>query len=314
MKISKEFKIGLIVTLSLALLYWGFNFLKGEDVFTNDRVFYAVYNDVGGLEKANPVLINGLIVGQVRNMYFSSEENSMVIVELVLKNSIPIPKNSIAKINSDLLGSKTVDITLGSGSEFAQSGDTLIAKLQMSIKDEVAKQFQPLKNKAEYLMLSIDSVLSMLQGMFSNQNTDNFAKSVEHFANSFENIESATRTLDTLMLSQKNRLGRILENIESITYNLKSNEDNLNNIIANMSSLSDTLAQANISGTLANANNVMNEIALIMTKINNGEGSMGMLINDDSLYIELEKSSRDLNLLLEDIRLNPKKYLKFSVF
>ena len=314
MKLSKEFKIGLIVTVSLALLYWGFNFLKGEDIFSNDRVFYAVYQDVGGLEKANPVLINGLNVGQVRNMYFNSENNSMVIVELVIKNPIPIPKNSIAKISSDLLGSKAVDITLGSGIEYAQSGDTLIAKLAMSIKDEVTRQFQPLKNKAEDLMQSIDSVLTMLQGMFSSKNTDNFAKSVEHFANSFENLESTTRTLDTLMLSQKNRLERILENIESITYNLKSNGDNFNNIIANMSSLSDTLAQANISETLANANNVMNEVALIMAKINNGEGSLGMLVNDDSLYIELEKSSRELNLLLEDIRLNPKKYLKFSVF
>ncbi|MEZ5196098.1 MAG: MlaD family protein [Bacteroidales bacterium] len=315
MKLSREFLIGLIVTIALALLYWGINFLKGEDVFTNDRVFVAIYNDVGGLEKANPVSINGFQVGQVRNMSFSSDGSSNIIIEIVIKNPIAIPKNSTAKIvSSDLLGSKAVEIKLGNASELAVSGDTLIAEIEISIKEEVSRQIQPIKNKAENLMQSIDTVLTMLQSVFVSSNTDNLSKSVEHFANSFENLEHTTKTLDAIMTSQEGRLERILANIESITLNLKNNEDNLNNILANFSSLSDTLAKANVAETIAGVNTTMKEIHGITSKINQGEGSLGMLVNNDSLYLELEKTSRELNLLLEDIRLNPKRYVKFSLF
>lgn len=315
MKLSKEFKIGLVVTLAFALLYWGINFLKGKDVFSNERIFIAVYEDVAGLEKTNPVKINGLTVGQVRNMKFTSDGQARVVIEIVLKNQIDIPGNSTAKIvSSDLLGSKAVEITLGNAYELAQPGDTLISAVEASIKDEVNRQLQPLKLKAENLMGSIDTVLTMLQSLFSSDNTDNFAKSVKSIANSFENLESTTGTLDTLLTGQKSRLERIFENIEAITLNLKNNEGELNNIIANFSSVSDTLAKVNFAQTMQRVDQTMNELAQISAKINQGDGSLGMLINNDSLYIELEKTSRDLNLLLEDIRLNPKRYVRFSVF
>lgn len=315
MKLSKEFKIGLVVTVAAALLYWGINFLKGKDVFSNERIFIAVYNDVAGLERTNPVTINGLAVGQVRNMKFTGDGQARVVIELVLKNQIDIPQNSSAKIiSSDLLGSKAVEIRLGNSPELAQPGDTLVSEVEASIKDEVNRQLQPLKVKAENLMSSIDTVLTMLQSVFSSDNTDNFAKSVKSIANSFENLESTTGTLDTLISGQKNRMERIFENIEAITQNLKNNEGELNNIIANFSSVSDTLAKVKFAQTMARVDKTMHELAQISEKINQGDGSLGMLINDDSLYIELEKTSRDLNLLLEDIRLNPKRYVRFSVF
>lgn len=285
------------------------------NIFSNERVVYAVYEDVGGLEKANPVKINGLSVGQVRNMYFTDDGNANIVLEMVISNNLPIPHNSVAKIiSSDILGSKAVEIILGNTPEFLESGDTLKADIEISIKDEVSRQLQPIKTKAENLMMSIDSVLTMLNEIFSSANTRNITKSVEHMANSFENLESTTNTIDELMKGQKNRLENIFGNIESITQNLQANEGNLNNIIENLSSFSDTLAQARVAETISHVNRTMTEVSEITRKINNGEGSIGMLVNDDSLYIELEKSSRELNLLLEDIRLNPKKYVKFSVF
>lgn len=314
MKLSKEFKIGLIVTAALALLYWGFNFLKGKDVFSNERIFYAIYNDVGGLERTNKVSINGLNVGQVREMYFESG-TAKVVVEIVIKDEISIPNNSIAKIvSSDLLGSKAVELRLGNSNIIAEPGDTLLSEVEASIKDEVNRQLQPIKNKAETLMLSIDTVLTMLQNLFSKSNTENVTKSVQHIASSFENIDHTTGTLDSIISGQHKRLENILSNIESITSNLEQNSDNINNIIANISAISDTLARAKVSATLHNINTTMNEVAGITEKINKGEGTLGMLVNNDSLYIKLEKTSHDLDLLLEDIRLNPKKYVKFSVF
>jgi phospholipid/cholesterol/gamma-HCH transport system substrate-binding protein len=315
LKISKEFKIGLIVLISFALLYWGFNFLKGEDVFSNERIFMAVYSDVGGLDKANPVTINGLTVGHVRDMNFSRDGKAHVVIELIINNSVSIPKNSIARItSSDLLGSKTVDIILGTSHEYAVSGDTLISEMEISIKEEVSRQLKPLKNKAEGLLISIDTVISMLNNLFSKTNTDNISRSVAHIAGSFENLENTTSTLDNLMTEEKTRVERILENVESVSLNLKNNEDKLNTIFNNFSSLSDTLAKARLSETMQKINSTINELSDISKKINSGKGSLGMLINNDSLYIEVEKSSRELKLLLEDIRLNPKKYLKFSVF
>ena len=313
--ISKEFKIGLITTVAIALLYWGFNFLKGESIFSKERIFYAEYKDVSGLVRANPVIRNGLNVGQVRNMYFRSDMEPSVIIELVITNDIFIPENSTAKIISqDLLGSKAVLLNLGDAPDAAQTGDTLHSEIEISIKEEVSKQFQPLKNKAEDLMMQVDTVLSMLQGIFSRSNAKNFSKSVEHIANSFANLESTTSTFDTILKVQRSRLDHIFENIESITYNLRSNEAEFNNIIANFSAISDSLAAAEFAQTVKNVENTMENLSAISEKINNGEGSMGQLVNNDTLYIELEKASRDLNMLIEDIRKNPKKYVKFSVF
>jgi len=313
--ISKEFKIGLIITIAIALLYWGFNFLKGESIFSSERVYYAVYKDVGGLVRANPVIINGLNVGQVRDMYFSEDGKAHVIIEMVISNKILIPKNSSAKIiSSDLLGSKSVEIRLGDSPDEALTGDTLVSEVEISIKEEVSRQFQPLKNKAENLMSSIDSVLTMLQSVFSRTNAENFSKSVKHIASSFENLESTTSTLDTIFKVQRSRLDHIFENVESISYNLRSNEAALNNIITNFSTLSDSLAATSFASTINNVNKTMADLANITDKINKGEGSMGLLINNDSLYVKLENASQELNLLLEDIRANPKKYVKFSLF
>ena len=315
MKLTREFKIGIIVTISFALLYWGFNFLKGKDVFSSERVFRAVYVDIGGLERANPVTINGVNVGQVRNIEFTKDGKTNVVIEIVIKDNLDIPIDSKATIISpDLLGSKAVLITLGTSSELAVSGDTLASEVEISIKEEVNRQLAPIKNKAESLMSSIDSVLTMLQGLFSSGNTENFSKSVEHIANTVENIESVTGTIDTLLLGQKGKIENIVTNIDAIITNFKNNEEQLNHILANFSSISDTLAAANFAETMNNVNRTMAETADITAKINRGEGSLGLLINDDSLYINLENTSRELNLLLEDIRLNPKKYVRFSVF
>ncbi|GAB4311889.1 MAG: MlaD family protein [Bacteroidales bacterium] len=315
MKLSKEFRIGLIAVVALALLYWGFNFLKGEDIFSNDRVFYAVYKDIAGLQKSNPVSVNGLVVGQVRNIHLTDDGKYNVVVEMLISDDLDIPVNSTAKIsNSDLLGSKSVEILIGNAGEMAHSGDTLSAEVEISIKEEVNRQIAPLKNKAEDLMASIDTVLTMLQSLFSDANTGNFSKSVLHIANSFENLEHTTGTLDTLITDQRSRMEQILVHVESIAHNLDENEEEFNNIISNFSAISDSLAGVEFAQTMHHLNTTLRNLDSITTDINKGTGSMGQLIQNDSLYFELERSSRELKLLLEDIRLHPERYVRFSIF
>ncbi len=265
--------------------------------------------------KANPVSINGLNVGQVKNLYFEDNHSGRIVVEIVVTSDFPIPVNSIAKIySSDIMGSKAIEIVLGNSTVIAVAGDTLLTSIEAGLKEEVNRQVQPIKKKAEDLLATIDSAVTVISEIFNENARRNLAQSFESIKNTLEAIQSASYEIDTLVTVERNRLADILTNIESITKNLDKNKDNINNIISNFSAISDTLAKAEIPKTFNNANIALKNIAEIADKINKGEGTIGLLIHNDSLYYQLEKSAADLNKLLEDIRKNPKKYVRFSLF
>lgn len=315
MKLSREFIVGIVFIVAIALFIWGYNYLKGWDVFTKQKSFFGIYNQVNGLMKANPVSINGLNVGQVKNLYFEDNHSGRIVVEIVVTSDFPIPVNSIAKIySSDIMGSKAIEIVLGNSTVIAVAGDTLLTSIEAGLKEEVNRQVQPIKKKAEDLLATIDSAVTVISEIFNENARRNLAQSFESIKNTLEAIQSASYEIDTLVTVERNRLADILTNIESITRNLDKNKDNINNIISNFSAISDTLAKAEIPKTFNNANIALKNIAEIADKINKGEGTIGMLIHNDSLYYQLEKSAADLNKLLEDIRNNPKKYVRFSLF
>lgn len=315
MRYKKEIITGIVFVAALALFIWGFNFLKGFNLFKEQRVFYAVYDRVSGLSKSNPVSVNGLKVGQVSDIYFEPDFSGNIIVELTIETQIPIPKNSVALIySSDLMGSKAINLQLGSDSVFVNDGDTLQTNVEASLKEAVNQQIQPLKIKAEELILSMDSVVTVIKEIFNEKARDNLTNSLASIQQTFENLESASYNLDTLVADQKTRLAQIMINLESITNTISKNEDNIDNILANFSTLSDSLAQAKIPQTFENINRVADDVAVIIDKINNGEGSIGMLVNDENLYKDLQKTAEQLHLLMEDIRVNPKRYVRFSLF
>ncbi len=315
MKLSREFIVGIVFIVAIALFIWGYNYLKGWDVFTKQKSFFGVYTQVNGLMKANPVSINGLKVGQVKNLYFEENHSGRIVVEIVVTSDFPIPVNSIAKIySSDLMGSKAIEIVLGNSTVIAVAGDTLLTSIEAGLKEEVNRQVQPIKKKAEDLLATIDSAVIVISEIFNENARRNLSQSFESIRNTLEAIQSASYEIDTLVTVERNRLADILTNIESITKNLDKNKDNINNIISNFSAISDTLAKAEIPKTFNNANIALKNIADIADKINKGEGTIGMLIHNDSLYYQLEKSAADLNKLLEDIKNNPKKYVRFSLF
>ncbi|MDT8392739.1 MAG: MlaD family protein [Bacteroidales bacterium] len=315
MKIKKEIIIGIVFIAALGLFIWGFNFLKGFNLFKDQRVFYAVYEGVSGLSRSNPVSVNGLKVGQVSDIYFEPTYSGNIIVEITIETGIPIPKNSIARIySSDLMGSKAINLILGDDSLIVESGDTLLTEVEASLKEAVNQQIQPLKLKAEELILSIDSVVTVIKEIFNEKAKENLTNSLASIQQTFENLENASYNLDTLVAGQKTRLAQIMVNLESITTNLDENEENINNILANFSTLSDSLARARIPQTFDNINRVAEDVAGIVDRINSGEGSLGLLVNDDELYKDLQETSEQLHLLLEDIRVNPKRYVRFSLF
>lgn len=311
----KQIVIGASFILAIALFIWGYNFLKGNDIFNNQTIYYAKYHEVSGLEISNPVVINGMRIGQISDMKFAPDNTGDVIVEIWIYDQFPIPENSIARIfSSDLMGSKAVDIKLGNSPDLAVDSDTLATSIEASLMEEVNAQVQPIKAKAENLLASIDTLVTAFQTIFNESARDNLRESFDNINQSFSNIQSATSTLDTLMITEGDRVSSILKNVDSLAYSLNNNREKFSNIIENFEVLSDSLAKADIPGTFRHANQTLNELEMIVAKINAGEGTIGMLMHNDTLYMELNKSAEELNLLLKDIRENPKRYVKFSLF
>jgi phospholipid/cholesterol/gamma-HCH transport system substrate-binding protein len=315
LKISKELKVAFFFILAIGILIWGFNFLKGKDLFSSERTFYTVYKNVGGLEQSNSIFINGVKVGSVSKVYFEKSMNGDIIVELNLKNDFPIPSNSVSRIFSqDLMGSRGIEIILGDSPEMAKSGDTLATDVEVSLKDAVNQQILPLKIKAEDLISSIDTMVVAIQGVFNKDIRDELLTSVRSIRHTFQNLESTTGELDTLVNTQAGRISHILYNLDAITNNLEQNSGQISATLNNLATISDSLAQSNIPQIMANLDQTIANLASISSRIEKGEGTIGMLVNDDKLYKDLEKAVMELNSLVEDIRLNPKRYVRVSVF
>ena len=313
-KISVEVKVGLLFIAAVALFIWGFNFLKGTEIFGSKRIFYAVYEKVEGLEPANKIKVSGLNIGQVRHLGFIPG-TALIYAELYIKSDIPIPRNSIARIYStDLLGGKAVEIVLGDSKELAMSGDTLQSEMEQSIREQVSQQVEPIQKRALALINSLDSLLVSIQSVFNPESQDNITSIFENIRIAIISIKNSATTVDSLLIKEKTRVDKIMSNVEKITANLRDNNDEISNVLRNMSAMSDSLAASDIPQTLRDAQVAMENLKMISEKLNSGEGTMGQILTNDTLYMNLQQSTENLNKLLEDMRLNPKRYVKFSVF
>ncbi len=316
MKYSKEIKIGAVIIITIAFSFWGFNFLKGFNVFSNQRHFYAIYPKVEGLTVSSPVLINGYKIGFVQTMYFHPDNSGNVIVKMQLTNTdFNVPIQSTARIiSADLLGSKAIELVMNDTNVYAQSGDTLLHDIKATLTDELNKTVEPLKARAISIFAQLDSVMGDVRHIVNKENRDNLSKSVASLKSTLANLESATGGLDTLVSEEKGKLAKIFTNLESITGNIKNNNDKIQNILTNFSALSDTLAKSNFKSAIESADKALTEAADIFNKINSGEGSLGMLVNNDSLYNNLNNASSNLDKLFLDIKEHPGRYVTITVF
>ena len=316
MKISKEFKVGVVVLVAIGIMYAGINYLKGVNFLVDQDEYFAVYDEIGGLSVANPVLLNGYKVGQVYKMQLMPDASGRVLVSYILsEKELKIPLNSEFRIfSSDLLGSKAVQLNFGDSSVYAVPGDTLGADVEESLSDAVNRQIQPLKNKAEDLIANIDSAMQTLQSIFNERAKEDLDESFTSVREALATFRNTTLRLDTLMIEERIKVAAIFENMRSITENLAANNENLSKIISNHEAISDSLAQADIKTTVNNAKEALASASEVMDKINRGEGTLGQLINNDTLYTNLTKSSQELEWLLEDMRIHPNRYIHFSVF
>lgn len=294
MKISKEIKVGVVAIFAIAILVWGYNYLKGTNIFLKSKTVYAVYPSVGGLAKSSPVLVNGFQVGIVESIYFHPNQSGDVVAELAITNDeILIPNNSIAKlVNLDFLGSKAIGLVLGDGNKAMESGDTL----QTDIAKEVTEQILPMAEKAERLIVSMDSaivkvdkVLDGLKVVFGEKNQ--------------RNVQNILTNFNATILAYK-------ENSANFSATLTS----LRPLIKTYKNFGDTLSALQLQQTLNKAQTTFNDISTTLNKLNNGDGTMAQLMNNDSLYNSLDSASKNLDRLMIDLRENPKRYVHFSIF
>ncbi len=307
--------IGASFILAIVIFVWGFNFLKGTGLFNKETIYYASYARVNGLIKANPVVVNGLRVGQVKNVYFNPDMSGNIMVSMMLSTNLPIPSNSTARIfSSDLMGSKAIELVLGDSKVPIQRGDTLRSSVEGGLMAEVNAQMAPIKNKAEDLMTSIDTLVTAFQLIFNESARKNLSESFLNIEKTLANLQNATSNIDTLVVEESSRISAILINIDSLTLTLNENRDDFTRIIRNFRTISDSLADVEIPATFAHINSALADVETILEKVNNGHGTLGMLMNDDSLYLELNRSATALDSLINDVKNNPKKYVRFSLF
>ncbi|MGZ4041333.1 MAG: MlaD family protein [Bacteroidia bacterium] len=317
MKVSKEFKIGVVVVCAIAAFIWGINFLKGSNIFTHKYYLYAVYPKIDGLIPANPVLVSGYKIGQVTDISLIKGEgsNNKVLVKFLLTENVDIPKGSIARsVSADLLGSKAVEIIFSKNPEFVKNGDTLVAETESGFKEALDKRIAPIQAKAENLISSMDSVITVVNSILNKKTRDNLDKSFESIHKAILSLEQTAYKLDDLIGSEKTKISSVLTHMNNITADLDKNGQKIDNIIGNLNNITDSLAKAQLKEAINEADKSLSELNTLLAGINRGQGTLGKMAKNDSLFNNLNKSSVDLDRLLKDLRLNPERYIHFSVF
>lgn len=313
MKINNETKVGIITVFAVTILILGYNYLKGEDVFTDTVDIYAEYEQISGIKESNPILFNGFIIGKITGLELTPK--GTIVAKLTIKPDLQIPDNTIAKIVSqDLLGAKAIVLYFGDSRTFIEEGDTLRTDVEMSLAESVNSEVLPVKQKAEKLLGTVDSILISIQYILNPNFRSNIDQSFASIKRSIETLEVTATRVDSMVKYQSARFKIISNNIESISTNLRNNNEKITNILQNVDQISDSLAKINFVETISKANKALEDIAIITEKINNGQGTIGLLVNDDKLYKNLNQSSKDLDKLLVDLRLNPKRYVSLSIF
>ncbi|HNR55525.1 MAG TPA: MlaD family protein [Flavobacteriales bacterium] len=312
MKIKREYAITGLVLGGVGLLIFGVNYLKGLDLFQKRNVYHAVYNNVAGITSASPVYYNGFKVGQVINAALMPGRSGHVVVSFQInEDELPIARDTKVQIYSADLFSRALQLELGKG-PLAEAGDTLIGDIQLSLTDAVSAQIDPLKAKAEGMISKVDSVLNAFQMILNKEAVGDIDSSFTSIREVLESLSSTAERLDKLVAVESVTLSASLHNLQTVSATLARNSDEMDHIFTNLDTLTTDLAKGRLRKVMDDMALASAELKKVAQDIGNGQGTMGKLMKDDSLYTNLNAASRELDLLLEDLRVNPNRY--FSVF
>ena len=300
MKNKNEIKTGILVVLGIGLFIFGFSYLKSNDIFVSDRIFYAVYDDVEGVVKSTPVTVNGFPVGSIQDISFF--KNNSLLVKFRVENDIKFSINSIAQIyETGLIGGKALAIIpANDNSRVAVYNDTLVSSVAPGLTELVNEKLTPLQENIESMIVSANNVLDKVNAIFDDPTRANLRTSVSDFSETIKDLKETSKMIKSVMKSNKLSIDQTITNVLDISTDL--------------SEISKTINQSELSTTMKNFKNSSEGLSRVLNNINEGNGTISKLIDNDSLFRNLNDASKSIDLLIEDIRLNPKRYIHFSVF
>ncbi len=281
----------------IAILYLGFNYLKGQDFFSSNDKYYAIYQNVNGLNVSNPIMINGFSVGRVSKISLLQNDANKVLVELHINGSIVLGDSAMATLNSDFLGNKSISLTTGDILKPIETGDTLIAVLDRGIADILAESAQPVATNLEATIKKINTVLDQLGG------TGGRIDSI------LIDFKSASAELKPTIVSTRRNLDSLMSSYNSVAIDLKSTMRKINPILNNFQSITDSLKAVELNRTVKSANKALEQLTIAIEHFSASEGTLGKLINEDSLYVNLNHAVENLDKLLIHFNNNPKHFL-----
>ncbi len=296
---TKSILIGLSFIAAIALFVWGFNFLKGKSILRHQSYYYILCENSYGMLPGDIVTINGMQVGTITSLKFHPSNDGSIVIEFIMNNEINIPQNSLVKIVKSLTGSASLNLCLGNTKELAHNGDTLQCVYDAGTMGMITETIIPLKNSLESLLSSLNQLTTNLNDLLNSELKDNINKGVSSLASSMDNINEISSDLQILTDSKDGKLTMIVNNLETITENFGTVSDSLKNIDYNH--------------IIKSLENCISEFNILIEGINNGEGSAGLLMKNDSLYHNVNETVATLQSILEEIKANPKK-IKLSVF
>ena len=311
MKLRNEYQIGVAVLVTFIVLILGINFLKGKTFFSGQKTYYAIYNDVTGMHESSYIYVNGMKVGHVVKISPMTRKNDKFLVELSVDKNIDIPKDSrLTLFSAGLMSGQALRIDLGKSETLLQTKDTMQGGIEKGLTDEIA----PMGETLSSILKRIDTLTNTLNRTIDDQAKQNIQLTLTNINQISQRLNNVAMNVDNLVAKDKDKLDRIVSNVESITRNLVDNNQAISNIISRFDNISSDIEKQNIGSTLAKVKTSLESINSMLNKIEKGEGNIGMLLSDEGLYRNITSAAKDLDELILDLKKNPKKYIHVSVF
>ncbi|MCV9928873.1 MlaD family protein [Flavobacterium sp. LS1R49] len=301
MKLTREIKTAILVIASILLFIWGYSFLKGKDIFTNYKTFYVEYDNVEGLATSAPVTLNGLVIGKINGIKIN-EATGKLLVELQLKTDFPISKSSVASIyEPGLIGGKQIAIYPNfNDKEPAEDGQILKGNIRLGLTASLGDKLAPVQDKIEKMLVNVDKLVTGLNNILDQKGQADLKKSLAELSQTMEQFHKASTSVNSILDNNKTQLHSIVTDF--------------NKVSGNFSKISDSLNKADLGKTVRNLNQTLAKVDGIMSGLSSGKGTMGKLLKDEALYSNLQATSKELELLLQDVRLSPTRYVNVSLF
>ena len=301
LRLTKEIKAGLIVVLGITALILGFSYLKSNSLLGKSTTLYAVYDHVGGLQSGTTVSLNGFSVGAIDDITFL-DETGKLMVSFTLTTDLPIPADSKAELyDTSVIGGKGLQIVLGTpGSTIAQNGDTLTSMVKIGMTDRITELMEPLEAKVNSAIVETDLLMKNLNQLLDTDSQALLRETLKNFSETSASLKVISKNVSENLAANEKALGTILENTTELT--------------SNLSSVSQTLNEADLKGLMTDLDASISATKEILEGIKNGDGAVGQIFTNQELYVSLTSNLNQLEWLLQDLRLNPKRYLSVSVF